>query len=104
MVIKSIVVRVPRGLKPAINAAIFVQKILSLNSEVIIIKDGKFIHVDKDITIGIALAVQIMDLGIVKDDEITLIISGLNEQDALTDLEEFLLVEESKDFAQLFVK
>ncbi|PKG22629.1 HPr family phosphocarrier protein [Niallia nealsonii] len=91
MVVKKLVVKIPRGLQPATHAAIFVQKIYSFNSKVMIIKDGRIVCGGKNVMVSSQLTVKVMGLAIEVGDEITLIVSGIDEHPTFIALEKFLL-------------
>lgn len=91
MLERKLVVKIPRGLQPATHAAMFVQKIYSFNSEVIIIKDGRMVCGGRNVMRSTQLVVKVMDLAIKADDEMTLMVSGIDEHPALMELEKFLL-------------
>lgn len=82
MLMKSLIVQLPRGLQ-ARHTALFVQKVTSFKSEVILFKDGKTAS-GKDIML-------IMDLFIREGDEITLLVDGCDEQMAIETLQKYLL-------------
>lgn len=92
--IQKLVVQIPRGLQTATNATIFVKNVNSSRSEILIIKGGKSVYRGKK-GMGISeLAVKILGLSIKEGDEITLIVSGIDEQSTFVQLEEFLLNKE----------
>ncbi|MGQ3378416.1 HPr family phosphocarrier protein [Priestia endophytica] len=78
----SLIVQLPRGLQ-ARHTALFVHKVSSFKSEVILFKDGKTAS-GKDIML-------IMDLFIREGDEITLLVDGCDEQMAIETLQKYLL-------------
>ncbi|MFP7226382.1 HPr family phosphocarrier protein [Priestia filamentosa] len=71
MLMKNFIVQLPRGLQ-ARHTALFVRKVSSFKSEVILSKSGKVAN-GKDI-------MKIMDLVIKEGDEITLVVHGFDEQ------------------------
>jgi phosphotransferase system HPr (HPr) family protein len=91
MVVKKLIVKIPRGLQPATHASMFVQKIYSFNSEVMIIKEGIIVCGGKNLMMISEMAVQLMGLAIKVGDEITLIVSGKDEHTTFLELEKFLL-------------
>jgi phosphotransferase system HPr-like phosphotransfer protein len=97
MVEKKLVVKIPRGLQPATHVTMFVQKIYSYNSEVIVIKDGRIVHGGKNVMMS-QFAFNIMGLNVEVGDEIKLIVSGIDENSVFMELEKFLL---NKDFSLL---
>lgn len=82
MVLRKIIVQLPRGLQ-ARHTALFVQKVHSFKSDIIIVKNGKPAH-------GRSI-MKVMDLFIQEEELITLIITGPDEQNAAEILENFLL-------------
>lgn len=82
MVEKEIVIGLQQGLQARL-AAKFVQKASSFNSEISIIKNGRLV-VGKSI-------MGVMALSAKKGEEITLVASGSDEQEAITALGGFLL-------------
>ncbi|WP_419146628.1 HPr family phosphocarrier protein [Priestia endophytica] len=78
---KNIIVQLPRGLQ-ARHTALFVRKVASFKSKVIIFKDGKSAS-GKDI-------MGIMDLVVGEGDEITLLVDGCDEQVAIETLKKYL--------------
>lgn len=95
MVEKKLVVKIPRGLQPATHVTMFVQMIYSYNSKVMIIKNGRIVCGGKKVVMS-QFAFNIMGLDVELGDEITLIVSGIDENSVSMDLEKFLL---DKDFS-----
>jgi phosphotransferase system HPr-like phosphotransfer protein len=91
MVVKKLVVKIPRGLRSALHAAIFVQKIYSSESEVTIIKNHRIVSGGIHIMRSSQFAVKVLGLAINAGDEITIMVSGLDEQPTLIELEKVLL-------------
>ncbi|MCY8232662.1 HPr family phosphocarrier protein [Priestia endophytica] len=81
MLMKNLIVQLPRGLQ-ARHTALFVRKVSSFKSEVILSKSGKVAN-GKDI-------MKIMDLVIKEGDEITLVVYGFDEQVAMKTLKKYL--------------
>ncbi|MCM3537889.1 MULTISPECIES: HPr family phosphocarrier protein [Priestia] len=81
MLMKNIIVQLPRGLQ-ARHTALFVRKVASFKSKVIFSKDGKSAS-GKDI-------MRIMDLVVSEGDEITLLVDGCDEQVAMETLKKYL--------------
>ncbi|MBD8847286.1 HPr family phosphocarrier protein [Priestia megaterium] len=82
MLIKKLIVQLPRGLQ-ARNTTIFVRLAFSFKSEIVLAKDGKT-------TVGRNI-MGIMDLAIKEGDKITLMVDGIDEQAAIETLEKCLL-------------
>ncbi|AKO92637.1 HPr family phosphocarrier protein [Priestia filamentosa] len=81
MLMKNFIVQLPRGLQ-ARHTALFVRKVSSFKSEVILSKSGKVAN-GKDI-------MKIMDLVIKEGDEITLVVHGFDEQAVMETLKKYL--------------
>ncbi|YCA45640.1 HPr family phosphocarrier protein [Bacillus sp. JZ8] len=81
MLMKNLIVQLPRGLQ-ARHTALFVRKVSSFKSEVILSKSGKVAN-GKDI-------MKIMDLVIKEGDEITLVVHGFDEQAVMETLKKYL--------------
>ncbi|MGQ3378376.1 HPr family phosphocarrier protein [Priestia endophytica] len=81
MLMKNLIVQLPRGLQ-ARHTALFVRKVSSFKSEVILSKSGKVAN-GKDI-------MKIMDLVIKEGDEITLVVHEFDEQVAMKTLKKYL--------------
>lgn len=81
MLMKNLIVQLPRGLQ-ARHTALFVRKVSSFKSEVILSKSGKVAN-GKDI-------MKIMDLVIKEGDEIILVVHGFDEQVAMKTLKKYL--------------
>ena len=75
-------VKLPHGLQ-ARNTTIFVAKARSFKSDVFLTKSGKSSN-GKEI-------MKVMDLNVNKGDEITLLVNGVDEQEAIHTLKDFLL-------------
>ena len=84
MLMTKLSVRIPRGLQ-ARNTAIFVSRACAFNSDVILTKNGVSADGKK--------IMKVMDLHVEGGDEITLVVSGDDEQIAVDKLREFLLDE-----------
>jgi len=93
MVEKKLIVIIPRGLQPATHVAMFVQKIYSYNSEVMIIKDERIVSGGKNVMMS-QFAFNVMGLDVEVGDEITLIVSGKDEYLTFLELEKFILNKE----------
>ncbi|WP_019394439.1 HPr family phosphocarrier protein [Priestia filamentosa] len=81
MLMKNFIVQLPRGLQ-ARHTALFVRKVSSFKSEVILSKSGRVAN-GKDI-------MKIMDLVIKEGDEITLVVHGFDEQAVMETLKKYL--------------
>jgi len=81
MLMRKLIVQLPRGLQ-ARHTALFVHKVTTFKSEVILSKDGKTAS-GKDI-------MRIMDLVVREGDEITLLVDGCDEQVAMETLKKYI--------------
>lgn len=85
MIEKKVMVQFQKGLQARLTAK-FVQKASSFYSEIQVIKDGR--SVDGKSIIGV------MSMAARKGSELTLLVTGRDEQEAVLVLEEFLLSQE----------
>lgn len=85
MIETKVIIQLPQGLQ-ARHAAKFVQKASFFYSEILVIKDGRSVN-GKSI-------MGVMSIAAREGSELTLLVTGRDEQEAVLALEEFLLNKE----------